>query len=312
MLRIAKRIKEENANIDSLIEEHMDKYAWIKAPVVIEDLCFEKEDYIKRLDFLKNVDINAKIENVIEIRRKNDERYLNILEKYNFSKKAQKLIKAIRDFIFLRTYTTEYSDHLFYVARHTIFVELAKRCNLEVSDIIMLGMDEILNIINNNYMITNDIKMLINKRKKAFAIVCIDGNISSYVGEEALLLQSEIGKIYKVNNTAETTEDFIKGTPANRGKVIGKVKILLDYKDIFKVEKGDIIVATMTTPDYVSAMEKSAGFITDEGGITCHAAIISREFNVPCIVGTNNATQKLKNGQLVELDAFTGIIKILK
>ncbi len=105
--------------------------------------------------------------------------------------------------------------------------------------------------------------------------------------------------------------DAIKGTPANKGKVIGKVKILLEYKDIFNVEKGDIIVASMTTPDYVSAMEKAIGFITDEGGITCHAAIISREFDVPCIVGTNNATQKLKNGQMIELDAYNGIVKII-
>ncbi len=67
----------------------------------------------------------------------------------------------------------------------------------------------------------------------------------------------------------------------------------------------------MTTPDYVSAMEKAAGFITDEGGITCHAAILSREFNVPCIVGTINATKEIKSGQLVELDAYSGKVYIL-
>ena len=78
-----------------------------------------------------------------------------------------------------------------------------------------------------------------------------------------------------------------------------------------KVEKGDIIVATMTTPDYISAMEKASGFITDEGGITCHAAIISREFNVPCIVGTVNATEKLRDGQIVEMDAYSGIVKVI-
>ena len=66
----------------------------------------------------------------------------------------------------------------------------------------------------------------------------------------------------------------------------------------------------MTTPDYVSAMEKVAGFITDEGGITCHAAILSREFNVPCIVGTVNATNKIKDGEIVELDAYN--VKVYK
>lgn len=94
-------------------------------------------------------------------------------------------------------------------------------------------------------------------------------------------------------------------------KAKGIARILNTYKDIYKVEKGDIIVATMTTPDYVSAMEKAAGFITDEGGITCHAAILSREFAVPCIVGTINGTKEIKDGKLIELDAYDGKVYIL-
>lgn len=104
---------------------------------------------------------------------------------------------------------------------------------------------------------------------------------------------------------------MILGNIANRGKVKGRARILSDYKDIYKVKKGDIIVATMTTPDYVFAMEKAAGFITDEGGITCHAAILSREFNVPCIVGTVNATKEIQDGQMIELDAYAGRVYIL-
>lgn len=87
--------------------------------------------------------------------------------------------------------------------------------------------------------------------------------------------------------------------------------IINTYKDIYKVKKGDIIVATMTTPDYVSAMEKAAGFITDEGGITCHAAILSREFDVPCIVGTINGTKEIRDGQMIELDGYHGKVYIL-
>lgn len=312
LLKIAKKIKEESVNTDELIQNHINKYAWLKAPFVMEDIRFEKEDYLQRLEFLKDVDIDTKINNILKVRNKNDMAYEDILKRYSFSKRTLKLIKALRDFIFLRTYTTEFSDYLFYETRHTVFTEIAKRCNLQSADIVMLGMDEILEILNNNFIIPDEIKSVLNKRKEGFAIVCVDGEISSYVGKDALVLQSEIGKIYKINNNIDSSENIIKGVIANQGKVIGRVKILLEYNDIFNVEKGDIIVATMTTPDYVSAMEKSAGFITDEGGITCHAAIISREFDVPCIVGTNNATQKLKNGQLVELDAFNGKITILE
>jgi pyruvate,water dikinase len=64
----------------------------------------------------------------------------------------------------------------------------------------------------------------------------------------------------------------------------------------------------MTTPDYFSALSKAAGIVTDEGGITCHAAIVSRELNVPCIIGTKTATQMLKDGDIVEVDANKGIV----
>ncbi len=68
----------------------------------------------------------------------------------------------------------------------------------------------------------------------------------------------------------------------------------------------------MTTPDYVTAMNKAIGFITDEGGVTCHAAIIAREMKKPCIIGTKNATQILKDGDLVEVDTDNGIVKVIK
>ena len=67
----------------------------------------------------------------------------------------------------------------------------------------------------------------------------------------------------------------------------------------------------MTTPDYVMAMEKSAAIITNDGGLTCHAAIISREMGIPCIVGTNMATKALKDGDLVEVDANKGVVRKL-
>ena len=68
----------------------------------------------------------------------------------------------------------------------------------------------------------------------------------------------------------------------------------------------------MTRPEYIGAMRKAAGFITDEGGITCHAAIISREMRKPCVIGTKNATKILKDGDLVQVDAVHGVVRILE
>ena len=88
--------------------------------------------------------------------------------------------------------------------------------------------------------------------------------------------------------------------------------IVKGVKDLVKVQNGQILVAVSTHPDYVSAMRKAAAIITDEGGITSHAAIVAREFGIPCMVGTINATKLLKDGNMIELDGNKGIIRILK
>lgn len=106
--------------------------------------------------------------------------------------------------------------------------------------------------------------------------------------------------------------DDIIGVCAMKGKAIGKVKILIQKDKINLFRKDEIIVAPMTTPDYLFAMKKAAAIITDEGGITSHAAIVAREFKKPCIIGTKIATKVLKDGDLVEVDANRGIVKILK
>ncbi len=101
-------------------------------------------------------------------------------------------------------------------------------------------------------------------------------------------------------------KEIMSGIAASRGVVVGTVKVIPTAKDKKLAEPGDIIVTTMTSPDWVPIMEKSAGIITNEGGNTCHAAIVSRELGIPCIVGTGNATEILKTGMKVTLDGFHG------
>jgi phosphohistidine swiveling domain-containing protein len=103
----------------------------------------------------------------------------------------------------------------------------------------------------------------------------------------------------------------IKGVVASRGqgKVTGRVRIVLDPLKEKNFKKGEILVAPMTSPEYVFLMKKAAAIVTDAGGLTSHAAIVSRELGVPCIVGTKIATQVLKDNDTVEVDAGSGIIK---
>lgn len=107
----------------------------------------------------------------------------------------------------------------------------------------------------------------------------------------------------------ETNRDIILvGDAASPGIAKGNVKIISSAKEIGKVKKGDILVTTMTNPDFVPAMRLVNGIITDKGGRTSHAAIVSRELGIPCIVGARTATKKLKDGQIIALDGETGEI----
>jgi len=87
---------------------------------------------------------------------------------------------------------------------------------------------------------------------------------------------------------------------------------VLSLEDFDKFESGDILVTSMTRPEFLPIMKKAAAIITDEGGITCHAAIVSRELNIPCVIGTKNASRSLKDGNRVEVDADHGIVKKIK
>ncbi|MDH5768662.1 MAG: phosphoenolpyruvate synthase [Nitrospirota bacterium] len=101
---------------------------------------------------------------------------------------------------------------------------------------------------------------------------------------------------------------IIRGLGVSPGQGSGEAKIILKVKDISKLEKGKVLVTEMTTPDWVPAMKKASAIVTNLGGKTCHAAIVSRELGVPCIVGTKNATEVIKDGQMVTVEGKRGLV----
>jgi len=103
-----------------------------------------------------------------------------------------------------------------------------------------------------------------------------------------------------------TAPVLLSGSSASPGIASGPVKIVADPSLIDKVFDGDILVAEMTTPDYVPAMKRAVAIVTDRGGRTAHAAIVSRELGIPCVVGTENATTTLKNGQVITVNGASG------
>jgi len=103
-------------------------------------------------------------------------------------------------------------------------------------------------------------------------------------------------------------EVILEGLAASPGIASGKIRVIKDLADLPKIKQGDVFVTEMTNPDMVVSMQKSAAIVTNEGGMTAHAAIVSREIGIPCVVGTQTATEKLKEGEIITVDGFTGKI----
>jgi len=147
----------------------------------------------------------------------------------------------------------------------------------------------------------------LNRRRKGW--ILLDGKLHSGIDSVEDFLKS---KDVVIDSDSTKMCLDIRGTVAYKGCVSGIVKTIFTTPDIFKVKEGEIIVSPMTTPDFMIAIRKAAAIVTDEGGITCHAAIVARELKKPCIIGTKISTQILKDGDFIEVDGHHGIVHILK
>lgn len=129
-------------------------------------------------------------------------------------------------------------------------------------------------------------------------------------GQETVFIGKKAKKLAKQTKRAVNTKvNELHGQTGCLGKARGTVKIVIRPADMAKMKQGDVLVSIATDPDIVPAMKKAAAIVTEQGGVTSHAAIVSRELNIPCVIGTKIATKVLKDGDMVEVDANKGIVR---
>ncbi|MFC1727935.1 phosphoenolpyruvate synthase [Nanoarchaeota archaeon] len=162
-----------------------------------------------------------------------------------------------------------------------------------ISDEQIVSLAELAKKIEEHYGSPQDIEFAVEKNK-------------IYIVQSRAV--TTIKKEEKVEDVEEHGEVLVKGETASSGVASGPVKLIKEMEDLKKIEKGDVMVTKMTTPDMVPIMQKAAAIVTDEGGMTCHAAIVSRELGIPCIVGTENGTQILKEGEIITVNATHGTV----
>jgi len=166
----------------------------------------------------------------------------------------------------------------------------AEQAKQKITDKDILFIAEIGRRLEEHYKYPQDVEWA----KENGAIYIVQTRPVTTMGKKAVIKQ----------NIKETP--ILTGSAASPGIAFGPVKIVRDPSHIDKVLKGDILVAEMTTPDFVPAMKRAAAIVTDRGGRTAHAAIVSRELGIPCVVGTEKAMATLKDGQVITVDGSSG------
>lgn len=301
LLEISKLSEEEQENA---LKEHQKKYYWIynsylEAKVLGLGYFKNELENMKKgkdIEQLLN-EMNTYSENVEKEKKE-------IIEELKLDETYRTLIKIMENFCSLQDVRKAYN----FMADHHLELfakEIEKRFNVNVDDLKLLLPNEVKQLIENKLD-----KTIIQERKPMFVVHATKDDMKFIIGEEAEKINSAYSIIKKTDESR-----VIQGVLASRGKSYyfrGIAKVLFSPKEIDKINEGDILVTAMTSPDYIVAMRKAGAIITDEGGILCHAAIVSRELKISCIVGTKVATRMIKDGDVIEIHGGRGTVKIIE
>lgn len=271
---------------------HLEKFGWLElinfigTPLSLERL----------LDQLKTVANNPH----------HTEEHLSSALK--LSKEFQHILNTAADIGFVRQGGAENSS-IFHYKLIDFFNKTAAILGLENREVLSLIPSEIIEGLEKTKSHT-ELKKTVQKRLN------YNWAIYSDIEKEKLVVIDEKQDVDKLVELmvpkADAHSDKLTGQIGNKGKAQGRVSIIMASDDFPKFVEGNVLVTTMTTPDFVILMQKSVAIVTDIGGMLSHASIVSRELNKPCVIGTKFATQILKDGDLVEVDAEKGTVRILE
>ncbi len=220
-------------------------------------------------------------------------------KKLNLSRRTRTYFDAIGDLIYFKEYRKGMQSQLL-CAFEPFLRQAAKRMALSFNQVKYLTTDEIEAGLQGG-AVPEDL----DERTRFSVLIQNQQSMRILAGDAARRYYDDAPREDKFLGIIKE----LKGFCANAGSATGPARILRSPADVAKMKAGDILVSPMTTPELVPAMKLAAAIVTDTGGITCHAAIVSRELNKPCLIGTNHATRVFKDGDVLEVDATAGTVR---
>ncbi|MFH0977765.1 MAG: PEP-utilizing enzyme [Candidatus Woesearchaeota archaeon] len=306
LIDIAEKLQKKpvSPDVTQLIEKHLGRFAHLNFMPFYRPQS-DKESVLEAIKNLLEKDIKKeKVE--LEKQKRKSKKVEELKNLLALDDKEVLKIKTIRKWAFIANNDDHYVMGAI-CALWGLWQEIARRFSITFEQFVEMRIDEIKETLRNG-AISNELRDELPLRCQDNAMIWDERGTRLLVGD-ALVSYYNDEKIIE--------EDFhkimeVKGLPASQGKALGIVRLLLDIRDLNKVEKDNVLVAVYTYPAIVVAMEKASAIVTDQGGLLSHAAIVSREMHKPCIVGTGIATRVFKDGDLVEVDATNGIVKRIK
>lgn len=291
---------EKNANKkEKMIDQHVNNFEWIPCINVFSPPPWGKKHFLKELGKLRPVQASKELEKLKHYHRQVPSKFSKAVNVLN--KKDRDLAKQAQTMAFLKDDRDDTRRKAYFKLR-SLLQKCARIIGLKQEDLLYFSRNEIIKFLRTN---TKPSKAELKKRKQGYAVVYDEKQLRIYTGKDVKIWQNKIDK-------ASSSQDVLTGISASPGKVIGKAKVIPGIFQIRKMRRGDILVTVATHPDYLPAMRIARAIITDEGGLTSHAAIVSRELKIPCVVGTKTATHVLKDNDMIEVDAERGIVRKLR
>ena len=300
-------------NIDAELESHRKKWQWIQNNYA-RGIILDKEFFLARIrDHAKESlsKIKHKLENYEKEFENAVERKKQLIEELNLEEELRLTIAIMEDY----GYWQDIRKKANLIAHHYIgeFLRaVASRSNNTLEDLesgtIMVDIIAILRGKSTAAVEDGRLRQtIVEGRKKTVGMIHTPKKSTLYEHEEAKELYEEVQAQYSEHGGTD-----IFGTVANTGKVIAIARIISGPKEFDRLKQGEVLITSMTRPEFVPIMKRAVAIVTDEGGISCHAAIVSRELDIPCIIGTKIATKVFKDGDLVEVNANHGVVSKVK
>ncbi|MBI5466225.1 MAG: hypothetical protein HY974_02975 [Candidatus Kerfeldbacteria bacterium] len=311
LLPLLKKVKRQSKLIGTLADryptfarkfnKHISNYCWL--PVFIEGPAWTPKDFLTRL-----INLTTSKRYLVrrrEIKNQSDsvqQRRRDLIKQVNPPLHIRRLLGYLGVYLSLRTqfgYMQGYGNYRL----QKLYTEVARRARLLNKELMVLTAREIRLFLQKGVLPPRPV---INARHQLAVLILKHGKESVLTGVAARqYIKRELPK------TSASKQSYVSGLTVYHGHVQGTARILMTAKEIRKVRQGDILVTMMTSPDMVPILRKVKGIVTNEGALTCHAAIISRELKIPCIISTKIATSVFHDGDKIELIPETGIVKLV-